>query len=468
MEGNQRVGRGRMGTMWRLSWPAIIEQVLATMVSYVDTAMVGALGAAATAAVSVNAASLWLINGVLSGVGVGFSVLVSHAIGAGDDSRARAVIRQAVLGTLVCGCAALLLYQLLAGFIPLWLGAEPDVYPQAVAYLRCYTAAMPFTAAGLIFSAVLRCMGNSKAPLLFNTMANVLNIILNFFFIYPTRRGDFLGMRFAIPGAGMGATGAAIASAIALTVSGAAIFWCALRQGDRFRVSLRAEGLRPDRAILRQAVRLGLPSAAERAAVNLGQIAMTALVASLGTVALAANQIATTAEGLCYMPAYGISYAATALVGQSVGAQNREDAEGYGTLSGRLGFFLCLGTGARLFLLARPLATLFNSDPAVVDQAALVLRIVSVAEPFFALSIVFTGALRGGQDVRVPMAASLICVWGVRIVLAPILVFVFRMGLEAVWIAMSADLVLRGILCTVRWRSGKWRRMCGLETAAVK
>ena len=209
-------------------------------------------------------------------------------------------------------------------------------------------------------------------------------------------------------------------------------------------------------------------TAAERAAVNLGQIAMTALVASLGTVALAANQIATTAEGLCYMPAYGISYAATALVGQSVGAQNREDAEGYGTLSGRLGFFLCLGTGARLFLLARPLATLFNSDPAVVDQAALVLRIVSVAEPFFALSIVFTGALRGGQDVRFPMAASLICMWGVRIVLAPILVFVFRMGLEAVWIAMSADLVLRGILCTVRWRSGKWRRMCGLETAAVK
>lgn len=455
--------KDRMSAMWRLSWPAIIEQVLATMVSYVDTGMVGVLGAAATAAVSVNAASLWLINGILSGVGVGYSVQISHAVGAGDDERVRTVLRQAVLGTVVCGIAALALYQGLAGFIPRWLGAEPEVYPQAVAYLRFYTMAMPFNTAVIVFSAVLRCMGNTKTPLYFNTGANLLNIVLNFFLIYPTRDISLFGSAVRIPGAGLGVEGAAIASAIAIALAGCGMLYSALRQGDRYRVFLR-DGLRPNAGVIRQAARLGLPSAAERAAVNLGQIAMTALVGHvLGTVALAANQIATTAEGLCYLPAYGISYAATAMVGQAVGAKNREDAEAYGTLSARLSFFLCVGTGALLFLLAHPLAALFNSDIAVVSQAARVLRIVSVSEPFFALSIVYTGALRGARDVRFPMVLSMGCMWGVRIVLAPVLVFVFHMGLEAVWIAMAADLILRGAGCALRWRSGKWLSRCGLN-----
>ena len=161
----KRRGDSRMKVMWRLSWPAIIEQILATMVSYVDTAMVGVMGAAGTAAVSVNAAPIWLSGGLLVGVGVGYSVQVSNAIGAGDDERARQIIRQGVLATLVTGFLGLLLFQALAPLIPRWLGAKPEVLPQAVSYLRCYTMAMPFIAAGYIFSAILRCMGNTKAPL---------------------------------------------------------------------------------------------------------------------------------------------------------------------------------------------------------------------------------------------------------------------------------------------------------------
>lgn len=452
----------RVHIMWRLAWPAIIEQILATLVSYADTAMVGVQGAAATAAVSVNAASIWLINGILAGVGVGYSVQVSHAVGAGDDGRVRAVIRQGALAAAVCGGAALVLFQCLAPFIPRWLGAESDVLPQAVAYLRFYTLSMPFVAASAVFSAVLRGLGNTRTPLYFNTAANLINIVFNFFLIYPTRTVPFLAGELTIPGAGLGPAGAAIASAIALTAGGVGMFHAAFRQGDRYRTSLR-EGIRPDGEIIRQAVRLGLPSAAERATVNLGQIAMTFVVTSLGTVPLAANQIATTAEGLCYLPAYGISYAAVALVGQAVGARSRSDARAYGTLAARAGFLLCVGTGVLLFLLAHPLASLFNSDAAVVDEAAAVLRIVSVSEPFFALSIVLSGALRGARDVKFPMLLSLGCMWGVRIVLAPILVYGLKVGLAGVWIAMAADLILRGVLCALRWRSGRWERKCGLD-----
>lgn len=453
----KRPGERPMACLWRLSWPAIMEQILTTLVSYVDTAMVGVLGAAGTAAVSVNAAPIWLCGGILMGVGVGYSVQVSNAIGAEDHELVRRVIRQGVLATLAAGFTALLVFQGLAPWIPRWLGAEPEVLPQAVSYLRHYAMAMPFIAASYIFSAILRCMGNTKTPLYFNTAANILNIALNFLLIYPTRSVAVLGTVLTIPGAGLGVTGAAIASAIALSGAGAALLIAGCRQG-RWHISLR-EDFRPDRDIIRQAVRLGVPTAAERATVNLGQIVMTAVVASLSTVALAANHIAVTAEGLCYLPAYGISYAAIGLVGQAVGAGNREDAANYGRLAALLGFFLTVGTGIALFLGAPCLAGLFNTDPEVVSQAALMLRIVSVSEPFFALSIILSGTLRGAHDARYPMFVSLFCMWCIRVPLAPLLVYKAGLGLAGVWIAMAADLVARGIWCTLRWRSGIWKRV---------
>lgn len=453
-----QLGQSRLAIMWRLSWPAIMEQILATMVSFVDTAMVGALGKTASAAISVNAASIWLINGVLAGISTGYAVQVSHAVGANDDEQAKAVIRQGVLAAIFCGLAAFALYRSLAHFIPMWLGAVEPVLGQARSYLKVYTYCLIFEGGSIIFSGVLRCMGNTKTPLILNTASNVLNVILNFFFIYKTRTVSIFGNAIIVPGAGMGVTGAALGTVFAWAFAGIATLLIALRQGDRYTVH-RGESFKPDKAIIRQAIRLGLPSAAERAMVNVGQVAMTKVVAAIDNgMSLAANSIATTAEGLCYLPAYGISAASTAMVGQSVGAKNKEDARAYGALAAKLGFLLCIGTSVCLFLFAYPLASLFNTDQEVVAEAAKMLRVVSVSEPFFALSIIYTGALRGARDVRFPMIVGLVAMWGVRIPLAPLLVFGLKLGLAGVWIAMAADLILRGILCTLRWRGVRWER----------
>lgn len=455
-------GDHRLKTLSHLAWPAIIEQLLGTMVSYVDTAMVGLVSPAATAAVGINAACIWLCNSFLSGVGVGYSVQVANAVGARDEERARTVMRQGLIATVFSGLLVLVLFQLLAGYIPRWLGAEPEVLPYAVSYLRFYALGLPFAAAVAVFSAILRCLGDTKRPLIFNTAANLLNIVFNFFLIYESRPVALLGMEFTIPGAGLGVSGAAIASAMALAVAGLLTLRSVFDQRRNLSISLQ-EDYRPDRAIIGQALRLGGPYIGERFTVNLGQIAMTRVVASLGTVAIAANHIATTAEGLCYLPAYGVSFAATALVGQSVGARNKDDARAYGNLAGILGFAICVVTGAALFLFARPLSSLFTPDEAVIELSAQVLRIVSVSEPLFATFIVLSGALRGAHDVKFPMFLALFCMWGVRVVLAPILVFYFNVGLAGVWAAMAADLVFRGALCALRWRSGKWVRKAGLE-----
>ena len=448
--------RDRLRSVWRLSWPAIMEQVLSTMVSYVDAAMVGALGMAASAAVSVNAAPIWLMGGILAGVGTGYAVQVAHAVGAEETDRAKAVIRQGVLAAAVCGLVAVVLYRCLAWHLPMWLGAVEPVLGQARGYLRIYAYCFLFQGFSIVFSGILRCMGNTRAPMVLNTAANVLNIIFNFFFIYETRSVTLLGLTFTVPGAGMGAAGAALGSVLSWVFAGASITFVALQQG-KYTIG-QGESFRPDRAIIRQAVRLGVPSAAERALMNIGQVAMTGMVASIDTgVALAANNIAITAEGLCYLPAYGISSAATAMVGQSVGAGDRENARAYGSLSAALGFLISMGTAVCLFLFAHPLASLFNTDPAVVDAAARMLRIVSVSEPFFALSIVYTGALRGAQDVRFPMILSLVCMWGVRLTLAPVLLCQ-GWGLAGVWVAMVIDLIVRGLLCAWRWRGKRWEK----------
>lgn len=455
----QLKGQGpRLRRLWSLSWPAIIEQVLNTMVSYVDTAMVGVLGAVGSAAVSVNGPPIWLVHGIMAGVGVGYSVQISNAVGARDPERVRKIIRQTFLAAVVCGVLTCALYEALGASIPRWLGAKLEVLPHAANYMRIYCAALPFNCLMIVFGAVLRGMGNTKAPLLFNTATNLLNLVLNFFLIYPTRQWQGL----TIPGAGWGVEGAAVATAIAITCAGLPAAVAAFRQ-QGYATSLR-EGFAPDRDIIRRAVDLGVPSAVERVIVNMGQIAMTALVGhALTTVALAANNIATTAEGLCYLPAFGIGYAAIALVGQSVGAGDREDTQAYGTLTGLIGFVLCTVTGTLLFLFAPALASLFNSDPAVVGQAALALRVVAFAEPFFAVSIILTNVLRGVNDVKFPMMVGLAGMWCVRVPLSCLLVLHFDLGLAGVWGGMAVDLILRGVLCIWRWKSGRWIKLSGLE-----
>lgn len=459
VEGGEMTAQKRLPVLWKLSWPAIVEQLLSMLVSYADTAMVGALGARATAAVSVVSSSIWTVGGILAGIGVGYSVQVANAVGAQDEVRVRRIVRQGALAALVVGLLVLSAMQLMATAIPRWLGAEPEVYPLAVSYLRWVTLGLPFSTALAIFSAILRCTGDTRTPLMLNGLANMVNIVLNFFLIYPTRQWGGL----TIPGAGLGVAGAAIGTAASVALAGCLIVrHTFFRRGHPMSLGPE-EGYRPDREIIGTALRLGLPYIGERMTVNLGQILMTGLVAHVGTVALAANHIAVTVEGLCYLPAFGVSFAATALVGQAVGADSRENARAYGALSGWLGWWMSVGTGAMLFVAAPWLAGLFSPDGAVVAETVKVLRIVAFAEPCFGLSIVLSGALRGANDVRFPMLCSLGSMWGIRIVAANLLVYRFGWGLEAIWLSMSADLVLRGILCALRWRSPRWERLSGLS-----
>lgn len=449
------LGKTPVHTVLLLAWPAIIEQVMLSMVQYVDTAMVGAIGAGATAAVGITSSTMWLINGVLSACGAGFSVLVAQYIGAGEFEKCRLVIRQSVLCTGLFGLCFTLLCQLVAGPLPRLLGAQPDIAKNASTYFRIITSVLILQMGSAVFSAILRCAGDTRTPMVLNLSTNLLNILLNTFFIFgPSVHETPFGM-LRLPGLGLGVQGAALASAISMGLVGVLLLLAVFRQPGELRIHLK-ESWRLDGAVWREAAHYTIPVAVERATVTFGQIIFTAMVSRLGTVALAAHTLAVSAESITYLPATGISYAATTLVGQAKGAGMREEAERFSSITMWMGIGLLGLTGVLLFFFSRPLVSIFTRDAAVIALGAGVLRIEALAEPFFGAKIVLAGAMRGAGDVRYQLYAGLASMWLVRLTVAYVMAFVFQLGLYGIWCGMAADITVNGILLILRLRSGRW------------
>ncbi|MEG0803361.1 MAG: MATE family efflux transporter, partial [Pygmaiobacter sp.] len=204
-----------------LAWPAVVEQLLQTIVNYVDTAMVGAIGVNATAAIGVTSSTIWMLNGFMQAVGVGYSVQVARHIGAGETEEAKSVIRQAVLAVLVLGAglSAILMF-FIAPNLPILMKVEPEVAPMAESYLRIIGMSYVCNMALIVCSNIMRCAGDTKTPMKYNILTNLINVVGNFFLIYPSREIVLLGREMVLPRAGLGVAGAAISTAIAISFSG--------------------------------------------------------------------------------------------------------------------------------------------------------------------------------------------------------------------------------------------------------
>ena len=163
-----------------LAWPSIIEQLLHTAVNYVDTAMVGSIGTYATAAIGVCTSTIFLLMGVMNATGLGFSVMVARKIGEGNHEEARTILRQSMLAVVVVGLSLTLLVELiLAPNLPRWMGAEPDVLPHAITYFRVIGANYLLNTGMIMATNMLRCMGDTKTPLKFNILTNLVNVVCN-------------------------------------------------------------------------------------------------------------------------------------------------------------------------------------------------------------------------------------------------------------------------------------------------
>ena len=186
-------------------------------------------------------------------------------------------------------------------------------------------------------------------------------------------------------------------------------------------------------------------------------VVSTAIIAPLGSIAIAANSFAITAESLCYMPGYGVGSAATTVVGRSVGAGDMQLAKRYGNICTAMGGVLMGITGLLMATICPAVFMLLTPDPEVRKLAAEVLRIGLIAEPLFGVSIVAAGALRGTGDTFVPSMMNLGSIWIVRIGLA--LLLVRPLGLHGMWIAMATELCVRGLLMLYRQKTSRYYKL---------
>ena len=444
---------GTLASVLLLAWPAIIEQMMLTLVQYVDTAMVGSLGSAATAAVGLTSSTTWLFNGLFNAAAVGFSVQVAQHLGAGRQEEAKRVTWQGLRFVVLFGVLMGAVGFVLSFFLPAMLGADPAIRGDASLYFRIMACAMPFTLGSNMFSAIIRCSGDTKTPMVLNLMINILNVCLNTLFIYETRPVSLLGLEFTMWGVGWGVGGAAFASALSTAFVACMFVLVIFRRKSPVQIGWKKR-YPFDRHCLGTAWKLGLPVALERATMSLAQIVITALITGVGTVAVAANHLAVTAESISYLPASGVAVAGTTLVGQAIGAGRKDLAQRFARMVSWMGVVIMTFGGGVLFCFSVPLIRIFTDVPEVIDLGSQVLRIVAFAEPSLAPPLWPLAACGGRETPRGRSSLACAPMWGVRITLS--LLLVGNLGLIGVWLAMAAELCARGLIFMVRLYRGKW------------
>ena len=450
------LGKGQWKTValiWALAWPTMLEQLLQTAVQYIDTAMVGALGTAATAAVGSTTTVNWLVMGSVGALGVGFLAYIAKALGAGNEQGARRACGQAVLAVLVIGSLYTVITVSLSPFIPTWMQVEKPLRSLASQYFMIVYLPMLPRAATSIFGTVLRAAGDTKTPLKIGIAVNIINTVLNFFFIFPTRSVTVLSYEFTVIGAGWGVVGAALASAVAFLVGGVMITVALYRHPL---ISPRGQSLRPDATILRPCLRVALPNMLQNFVTSLGYVTFAGMVNSLGDISTAAHNIANTVESLFYIPGYGMKTASATLAGNAYGAGDGKRMREVARTLIPIEIFLMILSGGALFVSAPMLMGLFSKDATVISLGATVLRMVALSEPFFGFSIIVEGLMQGVGQTKTPFLYNIIGMWGVRIVGTFLCVVVGGMGLVAAWACMISHNIFLFFLFLVNFIRGKW------------
>ena len=444
--------RQRFSLIARLSIPSILAQLSGILMVYIDASMVGSLGAEASASIGLVSTTTWLFNGLCVAIATSFSVQVAHFIGANDTKSAKEVLRQAFFVTGLCSLCLAGIGVGISNPLPEWLGGNEDINAGASSYFAIYALSLPFLQLNYLSGSMLRCSGNMRVPSLLSLLMCILDVVFNMLFIFPTRTLSIGAWQFEMPRAGMGVAGAALGTAVAIFCTSAIMssFLC-------FRSSSLAIGkeigfargktrpvfslFRPQKRCLSRASRIGLPMALERTVMCGAQIMSTVIVAPLGTIAIAANSFAITAESLCYMPGYGISDAATTIVGQSIGAGRYKLTRGFARMTVGLGMAVMTFMGVIMYVAAPQMMGILSPVEEIKQLGAEVLRIEAFAEPMFAAAIVSYGVFVGAGSTLVPSCMNLFSIWAVRLSLAALLAPV--LGLRGVWIAMCTELCFR-------------------------
>ena len=411
---------------------------------YIDAGMVGSLGAEPSAAIGLVEPATWLIFSLVSAVTMGFSVQVAHFIGANDFPKARAVMRHGYVFGLCFSLLMLLIAFLIGPRLPIWLGGGTDIQHDAMVYFLIFSGITPFHLIEYMSGAMLKVAGDMRRPSMMAILMCVLDVIFNYFLIFPTRTISLFGIELTMPGFGAGVAGAALGSLLAFVCVALPLAYYAIFRSPILAWKQDIERFSWRWQYIWNALKISAPMGLQYLLMNGAQLVSTMIVAPLGNVAIAAHSFAITAESLCYMPGYGISEAATTLVGQSVGADRRDLHRSFAWMTVFLGMIVMAFMGVVMYIFAPEMIGLLSPVTAIQDLGTSVLRIEAFAEPFFAAAIVAYSVCVGAGDTLKPSMINLGSMWLIRLTLAYCLASQY--GLRGVWFAMAVELSLRGMM----------------------
>ncbi|MCD6461359.1 MAG: MATE family efflux transporter [Thermoplasmata archaeon] len=442
--GGSREGMKRR--VFSLAWPAILNNLFQTAAVTADIIMVGTLGRAAVAGVTLGGQLLFIVMTVFMAITSGTIALVARFTGSGDTENKDRAVAQSLMLTLLISVPLFLVGVLRPGILVGVYGAEGQMTVLGEEYVRIVFAGAPMFAIISVAASSFIASGNTRLPMVVNGITNLVNIIGNYVLIFGVLGFPALGVR-----------GAALGTLISILV-GAAIYLALMVRKNR-EVRLRVGYFSPDAEMMVRIFRVGAPAGGEQLAIQVAFLVYMTIVVHFGDTAVAAHSIGMRVQSLSFMPGLGFATAATALTGQYLGKRDPAMAEESGWFSLEMALVVMSTLAALLFVFARPLAEVFIRDEGVVALAVVFIRILALGEPAIAIHFTLSGALRGAGDTRYPLYASTIGLYGVRIPIAVVVGTMTPLGIYGVWLAMITEYYARSAVILLRFRSGKWKEI---------
>lgn len=427
----------------KLLIPLVIEQILAVTIGMADTVMIASCGEAAVSGISlVDSINILLIN-IFSALATGGAVAVAQHLGNKDQNAACRSAKQLFLfsGAVAAalGIAALIANRHLLGLI--FGDVEADVMDNAVIYFTLSAISYPFLAIYNAGAALFRSMGNSKISMYTSLLMNVINVVGNAITIY---------------GLHMGTAGAGTATLVS-RMTGAVIMFLLLLKPEYPVHLTELKNWKPDFSMIKTIMRVGVPNGFENGLFQLGKILVQSLVATFGTAAITANAVAGNMAGLDIIPGSAIGLALVTVVGQCIGAGDKEGAKRYTKILTGLAI-ASMAVVSIIMIFAIPLIVkiynLSSETTALTQEIIIAHNLMCIF--FWPIAFTLPNALRAAGDAKFTMTVSIITVWTCRIGLSYLFALGFDMGVMGVWIAMFCDWIVRGACFIFRFCGKKW------------
>ena len=428
--------------IFQITLPAVFDLLAQTLIMALDMKMVSSLGPSAISSVGVGTAGMYALIPALIAVATGTTALLSRAYGADNKLDGKKAFAQSFFIAVPLGIFLTIIFLLFSEQIINLVGNAKDMnLKDAILYQNMTVIGFPFLGVSIATFYAFRAMGENKIPMIGNTLALVLKVILNFLLVYLFKWGIF--------GAALSTTLTRLFSAI---FSIYLVFW-----SKKNWISLELKDLKFDYFISKRILKVGIPAAVEQLGLRIGMLIFEMMVISLGNLSYAAHKIALTAESISFNLGFAFSFAASALVGQELGKGSSQKALKDGYICTIIAMIVMSTFGLLFFIIPQFLVLLFTKDKDVIELATMALKIVSICQPFSGASMVLAGALRGAGDTKSVLLITYLGIFLIRIPITYLFLDVLNLGLAGAWIVMTIDLAIRSSLAFYIFRRGKWK-----------